>query len=353
MPEAHRVALNTPSSQVDQGAGYRRCRADRHRRRAHHRVVQLAHRQRAHQQIHIAGLDRFATGRHVVRRPGHKRDLRRVLALGGFVQVFDQAHAQGAVGSNGLEHRQGFGVTVDRALQLGAGVAEVFGVDENRRDTRVDQRRLEGTDSRHLQVVDQVAGGEHRTAAALLFRRRVHELQLHFGSRERHAVEFEVTGFLHCTVRDRHVGDDGLADIGLPHAHHGHAVMRYAGAVDQPGADGERAHRRRQVAAIAAPIHKRLVDGDLAKQIVHVMVGAGAFGQDHGFTGARRGATHAVDLLVVRVGAADHPQQQGIARGARHLRRFGQVLEAEKHALAGAATHVGGGDLDLRCVCHG
>ena len=32
---------------------------------------------------------------------------------------------------------------------------------------------------------------------------------------------------------------------------------------------------------------------------------------------------------------------------------FGQVFEVEEHAFAGTATHVGGGDLDLRYVGHG
>jgi hypothetical protein len=48
---------------------------------------------------------------------------------------------------------------------------------------------------------------------------RVDELQLHFGGREGHAVQLEVAGFLHLPP-DRHVGDDGLADVGLPDAHH-------------------------------------------------------------------------------------------------------------------------------------
>ncbi len=350
MPEAHRVAFYAARREVDQGPGNRRSRADRHRCGAHHRVVQLAHGQGTHQQVDIAGLDRLAAGSHVVRRRCHEGHLWRVLTLGGFVQMLDQAHAQRAIGPHRLEHRQGFRVAVDCALQLGTGIAQVLRVDEDCRDTRVDQRGLEGADTRHLQVIDQVACGEHRTTAALFFSGRVQELQLHFGGREGHAVQFEVAGFLHRAVGDRYVGDDGLADIGLPDPHHGHAVAGHAGRVDQARADGEGTHRRRQVAAVAAPVDERFVDGDLAEQVVHVMLGAAAFGQDHGFAGARRGAAHAVDLLVIGIGAADHPQQQGIACGPRDLRRLGQVLDAEKHTLAGAATHVGGGDLDLRYV---
>ncbi|MNY33124.1 hypothetical protein D3C86_1673870 [compost metagenome] len=83
------------------------------------------------------------------------------------------------------------------------------------------------------------------------------------------------------------------------------------------------------------------------------MISLDALRQDHGFAGAGGRAAHAVDLLVVRIGAADHAQQQGIAGRAWNLCRFWQIRQAEKHALAGAAAHVGGGNLDLSCVSHG
>ena len=149
------------------------------------------------------------------------------------------------------------------------------------------------------------------------------------------------------------MGDDGLADVGLPYAHHGHAVVRNAAGVHQTVADGERTDRRGQVAAVAAPVHERLVDGDLTEQVIDVVIGLDAFRQDHGFAGARRRAAHAVDLFFVRVGAADYAQQQGVAGRAWNLGRFRQVSQAEEHAFAGAAAHVGGGNLDLRCMSHG
>lgn len=77
-----------------------------------------------------------------------------------------------------------------------------------------------------------------------------------------------------------------------------------------------------------------------------------ALRQDHGLAGAGRGAAHAVDLLAVGVGAAYYPQQQCVTGGAGDLRLLGQVLQAEEHAFAGAATDVGGGDFYLRYVCH-
>jgi hypothetical protein len=73
---------------------------------------------------------------------------------------------------------------------------------------------------------------------------------------------------------------------------------------------------------------KGLVDGDLAKQVVHIVPGPRAARQDHGLAGARRGVAQAVDLLAIRVGAAQHAQQQAVARGAGLLGGFGQVLQA-------------------------
>ncbi len=55
MPEAHGFAFAAARGEVDQRARDRRGRTDRDGGRAHHRVVQLAHRQRAHEQVDIAG----------------------------------------------------------------------------------------------------------------------------------------------------------------------------------------------------------------------------------------------------------------------------------------------------------
>ena len=60
-----------------------------------------------------------------------------------------------------------------------------------------------------------------------------------------HAIELEVTGLLHLAVGHGHVGDDGLLDVGLPDADHGHTVLRDARGVHQPGVDGKCASRCR------------------------------------------------------------------------------------------------------------
>jgi hypothetical protein len=111
--------------------------------------------------------------------------------------------------------------------------SRVFRVEEDGRDAGIDHGGLKlptpGTSS-----VDHVAGGEHGAAGAFFLGRRVHEFQLHFGGREGHAVQFEVTGFLHLAAPDGHVRDDGLADVGLPDGDDGHAI-RGSGRIDQAG----------------------------------------------------------------------------------------------------------------------
>ncbi|MCY1242949.1 hypothetical protein D9M72_559470 [compost metagenome] len=83
------------------------------------------------------------------------------------------------------------------------------------------------------------------------------------------------------------------------------------------------------------------------------MIGLAAFGNDDCFAGAGGGAAHAVYLLAVGVGAADHAQQQCVARRAWQLRGLRQILQAKEHAFAGAAAHIGGRDFDLGHISHG
>ena len=148
------------------------------------------------------------------------------------------------------------------------------------------------------------------------------------------------------------MGNDGFANVGLPDTHLRHAVVRHPRSIHQSVADSEGPDGRRQVAAVAAPVDKCLVNGDLAKQVVDVVIGPAAARHDHGFAGAGTGATHAINLFGVGVGAADDAQQQGVTGGASLLCPRRQVLQAEEHALAGAATQVGGGDADLCDVGH-
>jgi hypothetical protein len=202
-------------------------------------------------------------------------------------------------------------------------------------------------------LVDQPAGGKHRAAAVFVVRCGIQKLQLHLGGRKSHPIELEITGLLDLAGGDRYMGDDGPGDVDLPDTHGGDAVPGNARRVDQALADREGPDRRRQVAAIAAPVDERRVDGHLAELVVDIVPGLLAAREDHRLAGAGGRAAHAIDLLGIGVRAADHPQQQGIASRARTLCRRGQIVELEENALAGPASHIRGGDTELRWLSHG
>ena len=319
MPEAHSAALFTARCKVDQRAGNRRRRANGHRRRAHHRVVQLTHRQRPHQQVNTLRTDWFAAGGHVIQRLGDKRHFRGVLTLGCVFKPVNQAHAQRTVCADGFEHGQGFRVAVDVVLQFSPGVPHVPCIDEDRRNARIDQGHVQSAHARYFQIIHQITGRKHRAARPFFVRRRIEELKLHLSGRKRYAIQLKITGFLHRAVGYRHMSNNRFTDVGLPDSHYRDAVLRDARRIHQTAADGKRADRSREVAAVAAPVDKRFVDGDLAKQVVHIVIGVGTFAHDYGFAGAGGRGAHTVDLFFIRVGAADNAQQQGISRGTRHL----------------------------------
>ena len=288
----------------------------------------------------------------MIHRRRHEGDLGGVLTSGGLAQLLDQSHAQCAVGAQCLEAREGLAVCIDRFLQLGALIVEIAGINEDGRDAGIDQSRLDPPASdhrfRHFQRIDHIACGEHAALAS----GGVAEGDRHFGGREGHAIQGEVAAFLDAPLAHRHPRNDGLGDVGLPDTHLGDAITRQALGRHQALLDGEGPDRRREIAAVAAPIDEGRVDGDLAEQIVDVVVRLFAATDDHRLAGAGGRAPHAVDLLGVGVGAADHAQQQGITRRARHLRRFRQLIAQEEHALAGAATQIGGGNPELCLLAH-
>ena len=82
------------------------------------------------------------------------------------------------------------------------------------------------------------------------------------------------------------------------------------------------------------------------------MAGSFAGRQDHAFRRAGGRAPHAVDLLAIGIGTADHTLEQPVAHGAGTAGRLGQILKPEEDALGRAAAHIGGGDADLRMVRH-
>ena len=119
------------------------------------------------------------------------------------------------------------------------------------------------------------------------------------------------------------MADDGLGNIGLPDAHCTDAIARNARHIDEIIADRKRSDRRRQIAAVTAPVDEGLVDGDLAEQIIDVVIGFVALGQNDGFAGAGSRSAHAIDLLAIGVRAANHAQQKIVARGAWLLAALG------------------------------
>jgi hypothetical protein len=122
-----------------------------------------------------------------------------------------------------------------------------------------------------LQLVHRMAGREEGGAVvatlAVTLIGRVEKLQRDLGGRKAHAVQLEIAGLLHLACADGNVGNDGLADVGLPDAHGAQAIGRDAGRVDETGCNGEGADRRRQVAAVSGPVHEVLFDGDLAEEV--------------------------------------------------------------------------------------
>src|SRR5690606_2702858 len=64
-------------------------------------------------------------------------------------------------------------------------------------------------------------------------------------------------------------------------------------------------------------------------------------------SGAGSRTTHAVDLLTVRIRAADDAQQNAVTRRTRHLRRCRQIGQRKKYTFRGAATHIGGRNFHL------
>src|SRR5690606_3840753 len=315
---------------------------------AHHGMVELAHRHGTHQQIDIRSADLFTARGHVIRGLGHKRHFRSVLAIGGFRNILDQAHFHGTVSADGFKHGQRFGVAVDVVLQLSAFVPDIFGVHENGGYAGVDHGGFQCAHTRHFQVVDQIAGGEHGTFAI----GGVHELDFHFRRRKGHAIQLKITGFLHFSIRDGDMGNDGFLDVGLPDPDHAGAVFRDAVFRDKATVDGKGTDGGSQVATVAAPVNKGLIDGHLAKQVVHVMARLGRCRQDNRFTGTGGGVTQAADLLLVGVRAADDSQQELVSGFTGDLTGFWQVLQSEERTFAGAATHVRGGHFDLRGVHH-
>jgi hypothetical protein len=223
-----------------------------------------------------------------------------VLALGGLGDVLDQAHAHRADGADRLEHGQRL-VAVDRGLQLGAGVAECRGIDEDGRDAGVDQRGLEaptpGTSSSSTRLpVGNIAPPSPSSSSP-----GSRNSSCDLGGREGHAVQFEVAGFLHLAVGHRHVRrrwscrcwPARCARSQMPSRGTRPASTRPLAIANGPTA----ADRLPQLPLQST---KACVDRHLAVEVVDIVIRHRRRADDHHLAGARRGPAHAVGLLAVR-----------------------------------------------------
>src|SRR5690606_40479809 len=94
--------------------------------------------------------------------------------------------------------------------------------------------------------------------------------------RKGHVVDVEASRLLDFAFGYRHLGHNGLANVGLPDAYRNGAVGRDAFGVDQAHGDRAGPYGRRQVAAVAAPVDEGRVDGYLPEQVIDVVIGLAA-----------------------------------------------------------------------------
>jgi hypothetical protein len=286
----------------------------------------------------------FTAGGGIGRGRRHKGNLRRVLPRSGFADVLDQPHGHGAVGADRFKALEGIRVAIDGLLQLRARVAQVLGAQENRRNARVDHGGLEGAYAGHLEVIDQLPRGEEGALAI----GGIEEVHGDLGGGEGDSIELEIPRFLHGAIGHGHLVQEAFFNIRLPNAHFAGAVSGHPGWVHEPFGDGKGPHGRGQVAAVAGPVDEGGIDGHLAEEVVHIVPRAIALAYEHHLRGAGGGAAHAVRVLSVGVGAADHPKAQRVPGGPRHLGLGRKVGDIEEHALRGAPAQIGGADFLLR-----
>jgi len=185
----------------------------------------------------------------------------------------DQTHPDRAQGPDGFKALQCGTISVDVVLRFTSRVPEVCGVEKKGRNACIDHGCLEGSDTRYVKVINDLPGGKQSSGGpTLAIVCGVKKRQRHLGPGKRHTIELKVTGFLHLAVSDRHLRQDGRADVGLPDPHGTEAIGRHPRWINQATGDGKRANRCRQVAAIARPVHQSAVDRHLAKQVVHIVV---------------------------------------------------------------------------------
>jgi hypothetical protein len=242
-----------------------------------------------------------------------------------------EPHQDPSFATYDVEARQQPGDGVELGDVLVPADADVGRVDSDDRSAGVDQR------DRHLvyaarQDVALLAGGEEPSGASP---GGVHETHAHRSAGERDAGDALGRRLVEHAPGSGHALNDQLARVGVEDTH---GRLRRIGAYPS-FPDRERRHHGRAVAAVASPVHLRLVDSDLGERVLHVHTVDGRLSEDDRLARGRGASAHAVDLPVVR--AAVDAQQHLVDRQVRNL----QLVAPEDPALAGPSPHPRRGDL--------
>src|SRR2546430_6841312 len=188
---------------------------------------------------------------------------------------------------------------------------------------------------RRLDAVDDVARVPGRQQAAGQRTAGIEEVERDARPAAGDARQLEVALDGRLAVLHRHVGDDELLRVRVVDLRHRFAVARGG---QQLLVDGERADRRRAVAAVAPVAHRRRLYVHLGERVVDVGADEGAGPDDARLRERRDPAAQAVELAAVRIGAAERGEQDRIPLAAR----LGKIFGVEAETAARAASHVDG-----------
>ena len=187
------------------------------------------------------------------------------------------------MGAYGFKALKRFAGAVDVVLQLTAREPQLCGIQEDRGDARINQGGIQPAHAGYLKGVDQVTGREHGAAFVVGGVDKVHG---DFSRGKGDTVQLKITGFLNLPLGDGDSVDDGFTDVRLPNSHFNNAIFGNALRGQHALRDRKGAHRGRQIAAVAAPVHKGLVNGHLTEEVIHIVSGPLAGAHDDGFARA-------------------------------------------------------------------